>query len=386
MRSPTSGRTHEISRTLIGSSLFASSVDAVAGLRREDGAEEDSAVRIHMLLGELGIQVAEDTFVSQDPSEPDGEPEELTEEILAFLSDPGGRVWNPQNTYFECIGNHPLLAQEEEQLCGRMWQEDRNPEGWARLVEGNLRFVVKEAGKFFGRGMEGLDLISEGNLGLIEAAKRFDPTRENRFLTYAAWWIRQSIFRALAETSCMISLPQKVAGEMAHFNRVTRRLALDLGRPPGVAEIVAAGPRFESRDAARLLVIQQTIMTVPLEGLPAGSFAPNATANSVEVMDAEKFQDQIRQNLAVLNGRARQVIVQHFGLEGNVPMTLEAIGLACDPPISRERVRQIEEKAFERLRKRWEPLLDHYLESLADRQQVWPTPMIADPESEDVDE
>ena len=91
--------------------------------------------------------------------------------------------------YFDSIRGLPLLTADQERLYGRMWQKDRNPEGLRMLVEGNLRFVVKEARKFQGMGLDLLDLISEGNLGLIEAAKRFDPERENKFLTYASWWV-----------------------------------------------------------------------------------------------------------------------------------------------------------------------------------------------------
>jgi RNA polymerase primary sigma factor len=111
--------------------------------------------------------------------------------------------------YFDSIRDLPLLTAEEERINGRLWQNDRNPEGLRYLVEGNLRFVVKEARKFQGMGLDLLDLISEGNLGLIEAAKRFDPERENKFLTYASWWVRQAIFHALAEHGSKIRLPRR---------------------------------------------------------------------------------------------------------------------------------------------------------------------------------
>ena len=120
--------------------------------------------------------------------------------------------------YFDSIRDLPLLTAEQERINGRLWQRDRNPEGLRMLVEGNLRFVVKEARKFQGMGLDLLDLISEGNLGLIEAAKRFDPERENKFLTYASWWVRQ--------------------GHLPRPGRARQQdpAAPEGGRPPGAAE------------------------------------------------------------------------------------------------------------------------------------------------------
>ena len=124
-------------------------------------------------------------------------------------------------------------------------------------MEGNLRFVVKEARKFEGMGLDLLDLISEGNLGLIEAAKRFDPERQNKFLTYASWWVRQAIFHALAEHGNKIRLPQKVAGHLVQLNRVTQRLSQALGRTPMLQEIAEAAS-LSIEDVERYQLLQQT--------------------------------------------------------------------------------------------------------------------------------
>jgi RNA polymerase primary sigma factor len=270
--------------------------------------------------------------------------------------------------YFDSIRDLPLLTAEEERKYGRLWQNEGNPEGLRYLVEGNLRFVVKEARKFQGMGLDLLDLISEGNLGLIEAAKRFDPERENKFLTYASWWVRQAIFHALAEHGSKIRLPQKVAGHLVQLNRITHRLGQDLGRPPTVADIVAAAPQFTAEEVERLQLLQQTTTTVSTEqgmgesDLTLGdSLEQNIEPSPMEAMDNEAFQDQVKQSLAMLSEKERRIITLHFGLEGQEPMTLEKIGQSFDPGISRERVRQIEERAFGKIRDRRRVLLGQFL-------------------------
>ncbi len=270
--------------------------------------------------------------------------------------------------YFDSIRDLPLLTAGEERKYGRLWQNDGNPEGLRYLVEGNLRFVVKEARKFQGMGLDLLDLISEGNLGLIEAAKRFDPERENKFLTYASWWVRQAIFHALAEHGSKIRLPQKVAGHLVQLNRITHRLGQDLGHPPTVAEIVAAAPQFTADEVNRLQLLQQTTATVSTEqGMGDGdltlgdSLEQSIEPSPMEAMDNEAFQEQMRQSLAMLSEKERKILKLHFGLEGCEPMTLERIGQTFEPGISRERVRQIEERAFGKIRDRRRVLLGQFL-------------------------
>lgn len=280
--------------------------------------------------------------------------------------------------YFDSIRELPLLTPEEERKYGEMWQNithgpDVRAEGLRKLVEGNLRFVVKEARKFQGMGLDLLDLISEGNLGLIEAAKRFDPTRENKFLTYASWWVRQAIFHALAEHGNKIRLPQKVAGHLIQLNRIVHRLGQDLGRPPMTSEIVQASA-FSEEEVERLLLLQQTTATVSTEqgvgesDLTLGdSLEQSIEPSAMETMDQESFLDQVRLSLAMLSDKERDIIGKHFGLDGSDPMTLEKIGQTFQPPISRERVRQIEERAFSKIRERRRLLLGQFLRSNGER-------------------
>ena len=269
--------------------------------------------------------------------------------------------------YFDSIRHLPLLTAAEERQYGHLWQDERNPEGLRKLVEGNLRFVVKEARKFEGMGLDLLDLISEGNLGLIEAAKRFDPTRENKFLTYASWWVRQSIFHALAEHGSKIRLPQKVAGHLVQLNRLTQKLTQDLGRTPNLMEIALAA-NLSEEEVERLQLLQQTTTTVSTEqglgdtDLTVGdSLEQEVEPSAMATLDQEAFHAQIEASLESLSEKERLIICKHFGLHDHEPMTLEQIGRSFDPPISRERVRQLEERAFARIRERRREVLGQFL-------------------------
>jgi RNA polymerase primary sigma factor len=269
--------------------------------------------------------------------------------------------------YFDSIREMPLLTPEEERKYGHLWQDERNPEGLRKLVEGNLRFVVKEARKFEGMGLDLLDLISEGNLGLIEAAKRFDPTRENKFLTYASWWVRQAIFHALAEHGSKIRLPQKVAGHLVQLNRITHQLTQKLGRTVTVREIAEAG-NFSVEEVERLQLLQQTTSTISTEqpigetDLTVGdSQEQMVEPSAMRTLDHEAFLEQMKAVLASLSEKERRILVLHYGLENNEPMTLEQIGRTFLPPISRERVRQIEERAFAKIRDRRREVLGQFL-------------------------
>ena len=269
--------------------------------------------------------------------------------------------------YFDSIREMPLLTVEEERKWGHLWQDERNPEGLRGLVEGNLRFVVKEARKFEGMGLDLLDLISEGNLGLIEAAKRFDPTRENKFLTYASWWVRQAIFHALAEHGSKIRLPQKVAGHLVQLNRLTNQLTQRLGRAVTVQEIAEAG-HFSVEEVERLQLLQQTTSTISTEqpigetDLTVGdSQEQMVEPSAMQTLDQEAFLHQMKLVLASLSEKERRILILHYGLENREPMTLEQIGRTFQPPISRERVRQIEERAFIKIRERRREVLGQFL-------------------------
>ncbi|MDP2875393.1 MAG: sigma-70 family RNA polymerase sigma factor [Holophaga sp.] len=334
---------------------------------REERDRVDICLRVEMLLGEHGIQVEDEpvwSSISSDEILADAS--DLPLEVLSFLDDLGPGTRDPLLSYFRDLSPLPLLDWDQERILGRMWQGDRNPEGIRGLVEGNLRFVVKEARKFQGLGLDIQDLVNEGNLGLLEAASRFDPERENRFLTYAAWWIKQSIFHALAEQGGRFRLPQKVAGTMAQLNRIVGRLADDLGREPNPEEVAAEGT-FSGRELDRLLAIRQTA-TFPVfdeddsDWRVADGQTPCMDPGPDDSLDKEEFEEQVRRTLTRLNDKEQDIITRHFGLFDCEPETLEAIGQSLVPRISRERVRQIEERALNRIRDRRRGILGPYLE------------------------
>ncbi|MGA2083528.1 MAG: RNA polymerase sigma factor RpoD/SigA [Holophaga sp.] len=275
------------------------------------------------------------------------------------------------NKYFDLIRDLPLLTPEEEVSNGRLWQSDRNPEGLRRLVEGNLRFVVKEARKFQGMGLDFLDLVSEGNLGLIEAAKRFDPERGNKFLTYANWWVRQAIFQALADHGSKIRLPQKLAGHITQLNRIVRQLEQDLGRVP-TAEDIAENSHFSVEEVGRLQRLQVTIAPVSTE-LSVGesdldledTIEQTTEPSAMHHLEQKSFLEQLRLSLGILKERERRIISMHFGLDDRDPMTLEQIGQSFEPRLSRERVRQLEAKAFMKVREHSKILLGQFLQVVA---------------------
>lgn len=273
------------------------------------------------------------------------------------------------NKYFDLIRDLPMLTAEEEKVNGRLWQQDKNPEGLRMLVEGNLRFVVKVAMKFQGRGLDLIDLISEGNLGLIEAAKRFDPERGNKFLTYAVWWVRQAIFIGLVEHGNKMRLPPKVVGQIAQLKRIAHQLEQDLGRVPTVQDLVQAS-NFKEDEVERLRICQRSLTPLSTEQKIADTdfslldqVEQNIEPSAMYTLDQESFLVQVRLSLKMLKEKEHQIIALHFGLDGNDPITLERIGMSFKPPISRERVRQIEERAFTKIRDRSKTLLEPFLQS-----------------------
>lgn len=337
-----------------------------SALAPEPQDRQDLYHRFEMLLGEYGIQVEDEPAWLDIPiDEGEAEASDVPPEVLAFIDDLGPGTRDPLLAYFHDLSSLPLLDWDEERALGHLWQRDRDPEGIRGLVEGNLRFVVKEARRYQGLGLDIQDLVSAGNLGLIAGAMRFDPGRENRFLTYAAWWIKQSIFHALAEIGRRIRLPQKVAGNVVQLNRILGRLTDGLGREPTLEEILAEGT-FSGRELDRLLTIKQSEITTaadendynwhhPDNQTPARDPSPE------EDLDANEFKAQMKSLLAALDRRERVILTRHYGLGCRDAETLESIGQSFKPPISRERVRQIEERTFSRIRSRWGGLLEPYL-------------------------
>jgi RNA polymerase primary sigma factor len=249
------------------------------------------------------------------------------------------------------------VTAEEERELGRRIQRDGDEEALRRLVEANLRFVVSYAKRYRGIGVPFLDLIHEGNLGLIEAARRFDPDRNVKFITYAVWWIRQALTHALSMQARAFSVPQKVSGAAARVTRGAAELAGQLERTPTSTEI-AAGLQMSERDVADLLRVG--VRDISLSEHAGGDGADDGPelADLIESLSPPLEDDLVRKSLTArvraalreLDAKKREVVELRFGLdrEGDV-RTLQEVGDALN--LSRERIRQIEARAKEKLRR-----------------------------------
>ena len=246
----------------------------------------------------------------------------------------------------------PLSAEHEQELGRRIRKGD--PEALQHLVEANLRFVVSYAKRYRGLGMAFLDLIHEGTLGLIEAAKRFDPERNVKFISYAVWWVRQAIFHALSEHMRVFRLPQKLSSQVSKMGTARQRLTVELERAPTTEELAEKTDLSKKEVEALLMAGSEDLSlssSIGEEGtLELGDVLEQATVPSVEqeLMRAS-FEGQVRAMVSHLDEKERAVIELRFGLDGEEPRTLQEIGLALG--LSRERIRQIESKAKEKLRR-----------------------------------
>jgi RNA polymerase primary sigma factor len=258
------------------------------------------------------------------------------------------------NAYIREISRFkPLTAEEEKELGRRIQRGDHK--ALQRLVEANLRFVVSYAKRYRGLGVSFLDLIHEGTLGLIEAGKRFDPERNVKFISYAVWWVRQAIFHALSEHTRVFRLPQKLSGQISKVGNARQQLATELNRSP-TNEEVAEKTSLSLQEVEELLKVAGDDLSlssaVGEDGtLELGDTLEQETIPSVELeLMKSSFEEQIRRAmLEELDEKEQGVIKMRFGLDGEEPRTLQEIGEELG--LSRERIRQIESKAKEKLRR-----------------------------------
>ncbi|MEE2658308.1 MAG: RNA polymerase sigma factor RpoD/SigA [Candidatus Latescibacterota bacterium] len=270
--------------------------------------------------------------------------------------------------YFHEIENSVgLSAKEEVEIAKRI--QDGDEGALTELVQANLRFVVSVAKQYQNLGLPLSDLINEGNVGLMVAAKRFDGSKGFKFISYAVWWIRQSILQALAEQSRIVRLPLNRIGELTKVNKVLTKLEQRLGRPPEVDEI-AAEVNANANDLDLLLRLSQRPVSLETpcdESEPdrcLGDLLPDETRPLCDELLSEGQLREVIQNAMgdLTEGEAR-VLRMYYGLDGQEPMTLEEIGTYVGR--TRERVRQIKEKALQKLRhpNRSEILREYYGES-----------------------
>ena len=259
--------------------------------------------------------------------------------------------------YLRAIAKLPRLTAEDERELGHRIQHDADETALRRLVEGNLRFVVNYAKRYRGLGVSFLDLIHEGNLGLIEAARRFDPERNVKFITYAVWWIRQALTHALSVQTRAFSLPQKLSGAAARLTREVAELTDQLERAPTSSEI-AADMGVSEQDVAALLQLGARDVSLSdrkggdgEEGGPElGDLLESPTPPLEDDLVRQSLIDRVRAALSELDEKEREVVSLRFGLDRDGEMrTLQEIGDRLH--LSRERVRQIESRAKDKLRR-----------------------------------
>ncbi|MBL0224863.1 MAG: RNA polymerase sigma factor RpoD/SigA [Geobacteraceae bacterium] len=255
--------------------------------------------------------------------------------------------------YLRDIQRTPLLnAESERELAQKVEQGDKTARN--RMIESNLRLVVKIAKRYINRGLPFLDLIEEGNLGLIKAVERFSLAKECRFSTYATWWIRQSIERSLVNQSRTIRLPVHVSDDISRMLRTVRGLSQDLSREPGVDEIAGVMNVKPAYVRRLMTLLRRTCsMETPIgdgnDYFLIDTIEDNSIVSPSVLLENVNHFETISRHLDRLSETEQKILTLRFGLNDSEPQTLEAIGLLFG--VTRERIRQIEVKALEKLRK-----------------------------------
>ena len=303
--------------------------------------------RILDTLSGLNIDVVKDEAIPEADPVPDVAEEEIDISVPEGIS-----IDDPVRMYLKEIGKVPLLTADEEiELAKRMEQGDE--EAKKRLSEANLRLVVSIAKRYVGRGMLFLDLIQEGNLGLIKAVEKFDYRKGYKFSTYATWWIRQAITRAIADQARTIRIPVHMVETINKLIRVSRQLLQEYGREPQPEEIAEVMGIPEDKVREIIKIAQEPVsLETPIgeeEDSHLGDFIPDDDAPAPA--DAAAFtllKEQLMNVLSTLTPREEMVLKLRFGLEDGRARTLEEVGREFK--VTRERIRQIEAKALRKLR------------------------------------
>ncbi|MBQ4544322.1 MAG: RNA polymerase sigma factor RpoD [Oscillospiraceae bacterium] len=333
-----------------------------------DVAEElemnsDQIEKLYDTLEHLGIELPLEEFIADLPPEDDliddipediGEVEEIPEEELADSAAlmEGLSIDDHVRIYLKEIGKVDLLSPEEEiELAERMSKGDEVAK--VRLAEANLRLVVSIAKRYVGRGMLFLDLIQEGNLGLIKAVEKFDHTKGYKFSTYATWWIRQAITRAIADQARTIRIPVHMVETINKVIRVSRQLLQELGHDPSPEEIAEEMQIPVGRVRDILKIAQEPVsLETPIgeeEDSHLGDFIPAEDAQEpAEAASFALLREQLVDVLGTLTPREEKVLKLRFGIEDGRTRTLEEVGKEFN--VTRERIRQIEAKALRKLR------------------------------------
>ncbi len=259
---------------------------------------------------------------------------------------------DPVRMYLKEIGTVPLLSAEEELRLAKL-KADGDERAKDRLIEANLRLVVSIAKRYTGRGMSFLDLVQEGNLGLIKGVEKFDYEKGYKLSTYATWWIRQSVTRALADQARTIRVPVHMVETINRMSKMQRKLTLELGYEPSTSELAGALGMTEEKVLEIMQIAREPAsLETPIgeeDDSNLGDFvADNTTVTPEQNIESVMLREHIDILLQDLKERERQVILLRFGLEDGHPRTLEEVGKQFN--VTRERIRQIEAKALRKLR------------------------------------
>ncbi|MFH1188495.1 MAG: sigma-70 family RNA polymerase sigma factor [bacterium] len=280
--------------------------------------------------------------------------DEVSEKELQEATKIPGQVPDTIQMYLKEIGKTPLLKPvEEKDLAKRILKGDEDAR--QRLIKSNLRLVVSIAKRYINRGPLGIsDLIQEGNIGLFKAVEKFDYRRGFKFSTYATWWIRQAITRALADQSRTIRIPVHMVETISKYTQVKRKLSQELGREP-LTEEIAIEMGFPVDKVRYIEKISQSVVSLesPIGGddeksVRADFIKDDKNLTPSQTTSHELLRDQIKEIMSDLTGRERKILEMRFGLEDGVTHTLEEVGKVFG--VTRERIRQIEAKALERIR------------------------------------
>jgi RNA polymerase primary sigma factor len=309
--------------------------------------------KVYEALEKLGIEIVADNIEGEFEDIPFIETEEEEEEEEVDITIPEGiSIDDPVRMYLKEIGKVPLLSSDDEiELAKRMELGDE--EAKKRLAEANLRLVVSIAKRYVGRGMLFLDLIQEGNLGLIKAVEKFDFRKGFKFSTYATWWIRQAITRAIADQARTIRIPVHMVETINKLIRVSRQLLQELGRDPTPEEIAKEMGMSEDKVRDIMKISQEPVsLETPIgeeEDSHLGDFIPDEDAPApAESAAFTLLKEQLIDVLDTLTPREEKVLRLRFGLDDGRARTLEEVGREFN--VTRERIRQIEAKALRKLR------------------------------------